>query len=268
MTDVQAQVEQLRFTVAQQEQELAELEAEIARLRSGMDEFEVRYNRVVKPVSDRVQAAKAALRQLQELEYKRRFGDDRPVESLWRRGESAPRNEDASGYTSKRERHTPQSDNDDDLLPSAERHGDQDSLLKKLYRRLAQKYHPDKAGDAAVRAIYTRLMALINTAYAEKDVDALLALDNSPAGNIEADTSLATLQLRHLQQKTRQLRERLQDLKIERSNLSNSIMMDLKVRASLARSRGRDMLKDIAADLEKEYQDLMAQIDTLRRKLL
>jgi septal ring factor EnvC (AmiA/AmiB activator) len=268
MTDVQAQVEHLKYTIRQQEQEIAQIEGEVAQIRRGLDEFETRYNRTVKPVSDRVDAAKAALSQLENLHYKRNHGDDRPVESLWRQQVKSPRyryiedeDEPLPYYSSSA------AAEEDDRLPSAERGADQDELVKKIYRRLAQKYHPDKAANTAVRAIYTRLMALINTAYADKNLDALLALDSSAAADMESDLTMASMQIRNLQQKTRQLNDRIRDLRTERSRLNNSPMMDLKLKVSLARTRGKDLLKELAANLEKDYQDYITRIDSLRRTL-
>src|SRR6185503_14956029 len=42
---------------------------------------------------------------------------------------------------------------------------DAEAVLKRLFRALARRYHPDFAADEADRVYRTRLMAMINEAY-------------------------------------------------------------------------------------------------------
>jgi hypothetical protein len=50
-------------------------------------------------------------------------------------------------------------------------------LVRKLWKKLAQKYHPDLADDRDDKKRREQLMKLINNAYAKKDLDALKALE-------------------------------------------------------------------------------------------
>ena len=53
--------------------------------------------------------------------------------------------------------------------------------IKSLYRELARRYHPDLAENAHVRGLRAAVMQEINTAYQQRDLDALIQISHRPA---------------------------------------------------------------------------------------
>lgn len=137
--------------------------------------------------------------------------------------------------------------------------------LKKLYRLLARRYHPDLAIDDADRAYRNRIMVLINDAYAEKDLDALLALAEKD-GIVSPDIPLAALHLQKLEAERNELAWRCSRLQGKYDDLLHCEMMRLKIDAALAQNKGRDLLREMAERAENEYWDCMARLDELRRE--
>lgn len=258
----QEQITRLEATIAQQEQEVFKLETDIAELRRELDPFADEYKSVVKSVSDRVDAMRDAIRDFEIIQRKTMIYDDGSEEKLWEavtQASAPPRK-----FESKREEIPPEP-----LKPFKKPKADES--LKQLYRRLARLFHPDLAEDEADREHRNYLMTLINEAYANRDREALLALDNESHDDPLSDKSrhevpLSMLKLRKLQQKSVDLANRVQDLRIEHQDLFYSDLMELKIQYKLAKAGGRDLLKEIADELEQEYWELMKRFDNLRNQ--
>lgn len=54
---------------------------------------------------------------------------------------------------------------------------DSSSHIRKLWRKLAQKYHPDLSDNSSEKKEREKIMKLINNAYAKKDYDALKTIE-------------------------------------------------------------------------------------------
>lgn len=239
MDDIRQQIERLKATIQKQEAEQRTLYAEVHALREEIAPFEARYDRIVQPVVDRVSAVEAAIEQLRHRDLSQQFTQQAT--------DSAPKQPGRKAKTRQR-----------------------DESLKQIYRRLARLYHPDLATDDADRERRNRLMAQINDAYAEQDKEALLALDqNAPQGKPEpvapdrVQIPLDVLALRRLQQTSADLATQIADLKIEHHDLMYGTLMDLKIQEKLT---GKDVLGDLAKSFEKQYWDLMKQLDLLRKR--
>jgi hypothetical protein len=123
--------------------------------------------------------------------------------------------------------------------------------LKKLYREVAKRVHPDTAPDEADRARRGRLMKEINAAYASGDEDALrrilAGLDASPdavqGSGIGADLIRVLRQLR-------QIRDRIAAIGSEIAGLSEADVAKLKVKADFAATEGRDLLAEMATSVQ------------------
>ncbi len=123
--------------------------------------------------------------------------------------------------------------------------------LKKLYREAAKRVHPDTATDEADRARRERLMKEVNAAYASGDEDALrrilAGLDTSPdavqGSGIGADLIRVLRQLK-------QIRDRIAAIELEIANQSETDLAQLKAKADLATTEGRDLLEEMAASVQ------------------
>jgi len=264
MTTIQEQISQLEAQIAAQEKAIRTLESEIDQIEREFVDFEQRFNQVVKPVSDRLDAAKDALQKLLDLKRQRDWGtNDEGIESLW--NESA-RSFNFAPYS------TPASTNGhgDDERIQQKPPQKQPQTLKQLYRKLARLYHPDYAQDDEDRLRRNQIMGMINDAYQEQDIDALRALENAAPDIQDGQTSplpLDVMRLRQLQKTYYDLAETLQDLNSRRSDLIHNHLMDLKIQAKMAQIKGRDLLREIAADMDREYWDIMQRMDQIRAGL-
>jgi hypothetical protein len=75
---------------------------------------------------------------------------------------------------------------------------------KRLYRELARRFHPDLGAGSAERAYRTAIMAAVNNAYSNHDIQGLRDL----AGELDP-TAVAELNLTNDGQETRKLREQI-----------------------------------------------------------
>lgn len=156
---------------------------------------------------------------------------------------------------------------------------DEQAQLKKLYRRLARRFHPDLAANEADRLMRTEKMSAINDAYAARSLTELLVFatemetTTAPAepvevrlGQTEADMVQA------LEKEIGRCRRRIREIDLEMKNLHNRASVELALERKMAQRNGRDLLAEIAADLEKkiarktvERDMIKSQFDELNR---
>jgi hypothetical protein len=128
--------------------------------------------------------------------------------------------------------------------------------MKKLYRQLARRFHPDTAVDEADRDYRTQMMMAINAAYAAGDREKLRELSEAPdAGQpldyAHGDQKMAETLLREV---TR-VRRRLEEIKQELTRLEKHESAKMMKKMVQAETDGRDYF----AEIEKQLQDLLAE---------
>lgn len=124
--------------------------------------------------------------------------------------------------------------------------------LKKLYRQLAQKIHPDRARDEADRTWRTQLMSEANRAYRAGDEAALrevIALWNEGQGSTVRPRTASSSDLS--MQVTR-LKRRIGEIEQELNRLFGSKLYELFTAANMARRAGRDLLQEMADKLDAQ----------------
>ena len=261
--DIQDRIATLRLKIVSQEKEIAVLELDCQSIADDLAEFETRYNRLVKPISDQIDAVKSALDTLRDLLFQQQTGNDQQtIESLWR---------DTASQTS--ERYIPPHERDfaipEPIEPAPK--SDEPKTMKQLYRQLARQYHPDLANDEADRERRTKIMSLINNAYQEEDFETLKTLNQATneqkTAVVDSQMPLDVMRLRSLQQQYHDLAVEIRDLKEKRHDLVYGDMMALKLEASIAKSQGEDLLVSLADDLQAEYWRYMQELDKLRQQV-
>ncbi|MFC1961148.1 hypothetical protein ACFLYO_10610 [Chloroflexota bacterium] len=256
------EIVRLEVVIEDQQAVLLELETEILDLQQDVADFQARYEREIVPLEIRLEAVQGAIQDLQAQRYEQYghpLGDAAPQQDHW---------QPEAGYTSVGDQYRqtwqqPQISPDD----SPVRQGPikpTETNIKKLYRQLARRYHPDLATDPAERAARHDLMARINEAYAQRDLAALQALAHQPE-DAQPDQPLAALRLQELQQINRQLARRIQDLRLTRADIQLSDIMRLALEDKLSKKRGRDLLAEMARQLERETDEALFQLEQLRR---
>jgi hypothetical protein len=139
--------------------------------------------------------------------------------------------------------------------------------IKRRFRQLAQQIHPDRATDEADRAWRTHLMSEANRAYRQGDERALseiAALWEEGAGQTfsatsAADASAAVPSGTTLRRQVTRLRARLTEIEGELHRIFGSRLYELFIAARQASRQGRDLLREMAEQLD-------ASIAQLRRR--
>ena len=127
--------------------------------------------------------------------------------------------------------------------------------LKKLYRDVAKRVHPDLATDDADRAQRERLMAEANRAYQQGDVDALRRILEEYESSPESvqGTGVAADLVRVIRQ-IRQVQKRLVQIELEIVSLIDSDIAKLQAKADAARAEGRELLTEMAENVRRRIE--------------
>ena len=143
-----------------------------------------------------------------------------------------------------------------------------DEQIKRLYRQLARRFHPDLTTDDAERAYRTQKMAAINDAYAARSLTELKTLAEEPdrfiqtgrarPGQTEAQMAQA------LQRELGRIQRRLREIKDELRSVHQRPSVHLSLEVRVARRQGRDMLGEMAAELERKIARRTIERDMLK----
>lgn len=219
-------------------QELADLELELATAQAEIADFTRRYHRMIGARMAELDALRA------ELAARRAAADPENLEAA-----TAATSAQARAEESRR-----QSDRFSELSPEDLRPFAPSVDLKKLYRHLAQKIHPDRAANEHDRAWRTQLMSEANRAYRagdEKSLRELFALWQegarpAPAGN-------------DLPNQIERLKRRIVEIETELKRLFGSRLYELFIAEGIARRTGRDLLQEMAERLDADIAAVRAQ---------
>jgi chromosome segregation ATPase len=249
---VREQLAYLRAALEQIQQELIEAEAGLADRLAEVKAFEFEFEARVGHLIDKLQALEEEIQRYHErieiVRNRQIFGNPYlSVEAQYRRAWQAP----------------PVS------TPPPQPVGPADEAqIKKLYRQLARRCHPDLALNEADRARRTRIMAAINDAYAARSLAELIALvrevDRAElAGQAPPDWTEAQL-VQALETELAQCRRRVGEIKEEIRHLSQRPSVHLSLEVKLARRRGHDLLAEMAAELEQKISRRTVERDMLK----
>lgn len=245
---------QLRAELAQLSQDVGELELELATAQAEMAAFTQRYySQIGRRISELdVLHAKLARSRAN------RVGDTPPpqfeaeveVERLERQARQSSAEQARFEHAAAGE-----------AAPPKFRPNDQ---LKRRFRELAQKIHPDRAEDETDRAWRTQLMSEANRAYRAGDAKALGEIAEMWAEGRQAPIQRAPQNddaVRHLHNQIARLRQRFQEIKQELARLFGSKLYELFLAARHAGRYGRDLLDEMALRLDRQIADALAALN-------
>ena len=141
--------------------------------------------------------------------------------------------------------------------------------IKTLYRRLARRYHPDLARSQADRAASNEQMTEINRAYNAGDLKALIRLAGIglPYGvtlpEIPVPGNRQIRQMSELEEAELKLKAVRQQL----ARMSSWPIVRLSLEFKLAQHQGRNLLKEMAAELQYKVGRKVAERDYLQAQI-
>ncbi len=125
--------------------------------------------------------------------------------------------------------------------------------LKKLFREVAKRIHPDLATNDADRARRQKLMAEANRAYEDGDEAKLQAIledwETSPE-SVEGEG--VGPELIRVIRKISQIQRRFVEIEAEMEQLSTSDLYQLWAKTEEAEKQGRDLFKEMASQVDQE----------------
>lgn len=228
-------------------QELSELELELATAQAEIAEFTRRYAAVV---GDRM----AELDRLQAQLAKARAEREPDNAAARQAAEKAQAQADQSKQEKERFSQLGR-----DQAPAFKPTAD----VKKLYRHLAQKIHPDRAKDEQERAWRTQLMTEANRAYRSGDEAGLreiLELWQEGQGR-QPKQRAASGASADLMAQVAAVRRRVAEIEAELNQLYGSRLYELFAAANVARRQGRDLLEEMAVQLDLQLDAARAQLE-------
>jgi U3 small nucleolar ribonucleoprotein component len=143
----------------------------------------------------------------------------------------------------------------------------QSQTLKNLYREVAKRIHPDLTTDSGDRARRQQLMADANKAYEEGDEARLRAILEEYELSPESVTGEGTAaELVRVIRKIAQARKRLVQIEREVQELQKSELFALKTKVDRAAGAGRDLLAEMAEDLNAQIAISRGRLNNLSTK--
>jgi hypothetical protein len=236
-------------------QEIAELELELATVQAEIADFSQRYHAAVGKLMvelDLLQAQIAALeaeRKPDDAELKQAAEQSQAQaersQQEQQRFEEAPNNEKAQAPEAQ------------PFAPSRD--------LKKLYRQIAQKIHPDRASNEDDRNWRTHLMSEATRAYRNEDEAALrrvltLWQEGPATGTDTTNTSSKNT----LETQLKRMKTRLAGIQSELDRLLASRLYELFVAARLAQRQGRDLLQEMAVTVDLQIAAARQRLQELQ----
>ncbi|MEP7356439.1 MAG: J domain-containing protein, partial [Anaerolineales bacterium] len=141
------------------------------------------------------------------------------------------------------------------------------SQLKILYRALAKRFHPDLSADPAEKPWREQMMGRVNTAYHAQDLAALRQLAGEPNAVPAAAVPIVKTRaqiLADLQIEIERLDQLAARLEQQLEDLAGSPAVRLKLDAVFARRAGRDLVAELAAQLQADLTRAEQELASLR----
>jgi hypothetical protein len=238
-TPEERELKRKQAELAALEAELIQRELDLATLRADLRDFESRYLATVGVLYAELDEIEA---QIAEAKALRMPSDSKAQEQATRaRAQAQESSETARAIAEPKPKPT--------------------ESLKKLFREVAKRLHPDLSTNDADRARREKLMAEVNLAYENGDeakLRSILADWESSPDTVEGEGVGA--ELIRVIRKIAQIQRRLAEIDWQIGQLRVSDLYQLRAKVNEATNQGRDLLKEMALQVEN-------QIDAARKRL-
>jgi hypothetical protein len=213
---------------------LAERESELANLRSALRAFEGRYLSAVGERYDELAGIEKEIAKMQGLE----IDDEEPVSLA------------------------------DDVVGCGQNRFHSDKL-KKIYREVARKFHPDLSSCPQERQHRHQLMVEINRAYETGAEDRLQELLEAGEGleSVEIGGSISA-EMILLVRRIAEAKQRLAGVESEIEEITTSEIYKLKLRVENAGAIGVDLFADLIAQVDRQIKKARNRLESLQGVML
>ena len=240
-----AELRRKKAELASLEQSLADNELLLSTYNGELHLFEKRYNRTVGTKYAELDEVKAKVLELAANFYPNQREFQESAQSARERAN------ESAGETQK----IP--------LPKEEKFAPTEDL-RKLYREVAKKIHPDLTTDLKERNRRHDLMARLNKAYDEQEEGKIRSILQEWEEGIHNEEALGVgARLVKTIRKIAQARQRLDRIMLEIEQLQNSEMFKLKEKVDAAGKEGRDILAEMVSDIEEKIETIKTGIRSL-----
>ncbi len=140
--------------------------------------------------------------------------------------------------------------------------------FKKLYREVAKRIHPDLATDEQERTYRQHLMAEANQAYEDGDEERLQTILHQWESRPESVKGEGTTsELIRTIRKISQCQKRLKAIQEEILALEQTDLYQLETKVVMEQQSGRDLLVEMASQLDEQIAAAKEQLEDLKTKL-
>jgi hypothetical protein len=142
--------------------------------------------------------------------------------------------------------------------------GEGQEELKRLYRTLVQKYHPDLTRDPALREKHSQTMATVNEAYEKRDLEALRRYMHEVEKEEEIARETLQQKIARLRAYYSQLLSTIAGLEWELQEAGQSDTYALREQVATAKEKeGRDLMQEMADKLQAEIREETKMLNNL-----
>ena len=136
--------------------------------------------------------------------------------------------------------------------------------IKKLYRQIAIKIHPDKSVNESDREYRTKLMAEVNDAYANGDIERLRQILKEWESSPESVTGeWIAFDLVRMIRSISQIKGRLKTIEKEIKTIKETEMHKMMMQVQEAEENGRDLLNELADKIDSDIQLAKGKLEGL-----
>ena len=251
LTPEEQELEKKQRELSALETELAERELELTTVQAELHAFEREYLRVVGVRYAELDEIEAEIAKYLAFLNPKDSETRKQAEEAWAKAQDSKRaaSENITDIEVSRDFNPPES-------------------LKKLYREVAKRFHPDLTTDETERKRRQKIMAEANQAYEDGDEKQLRAIleewEKSPE-SVKGEGIAAEL-IRTIR-KIAQVQERLKKIEAEIEALKRSALYQLREKVIAAQQEGRDLLAEMAAQIDEEIAAAKVRLEELRAKV-
>jgi hypothetical protein len=251
MIPEEVELEKKRAELLILEDELALKELDLTTLQVGLEDLRRRYLRIVGVKLARLDGIEAQIAEiLARLDPKNEEVKKEAARSRTQAQESVDATESITAEEYEAEPFKPSED------------------LKRLYRDLAKKVHPDLAPDDQARERRHKFMQEVNLAYAAGNEERLRYLLKEWESSPDSVSGEGTgVELIRIIRQIAKVRTRIETISKEMENLKEAELYKLKTRVDETQDEDGDLLSEMAAEVDGQIKDADARLKNINQRM-